>query len=265
MTDIPAEHMRLIKCVAYRLAARLPSSVEVDDLIAAGVVGYLESAPRWDPLRGSFETFIEFRVKGAMLDEIRALDAAPRSLRHRQKKINGAERTLGARLGRAPTREEIAHELGLSLEQVEEALLPHNTVSLDSTGDPGDIPPVERLVDDATGAEETDFLVDTLRLAGKLDRALSALSPRDEAVIRAYFYDDRSELEIGRAFEVSEARVSQVVKKTLKRLKGILDDLDRADALLASVRPALIPPRAVAEEESDDLDAALGALIDELS
>ncbi|MDO8435648.1 MAG: sigma-70 family RNA polymerase sigma factor [bacterium] len=265
MTAIPTEHLSLIKRVAYRLIRRLPPSVEVDDLIAYGVVGYLQSAPRWDASRGPFETFIEFRVRGAMFDSLRDLDMVPRSVRDRAKALLRAEPVLSARLGRAPSHEELGKELDASIEQVEEALQSSFVVSLDDTNDSRSRSLLERLTDESTGAEETDSLIDALRLAGKLDRALSALNSREESLIRAYFYEEKSELEIAHALGITESRVSQLLTMILKKLKDILDDLARADALLHSIRSAPAASRDADEETSEDLDVALGALIAELT
>lgn len=263
MTVIPSEHLALIKRVAYRLVARLPASVDVDDLIAYGVVGYLEAAPRWVPSRSSFETFIDFRVRGAMVDALRELDIAPRSVREQQKALGRAERALSARLGRAPSREELARECGISIERVDEVSQPYRVVSLNDTDNPDDASPIEQLADDSTGVDETDSLIDALRLAGRLDRAIHALSPREQGIIRAHFYEDRSELEIGNALGVTESRVSQLITKILNKLKHILEDLEHADALLAATRSGPIAPSGSSAD--DDLDTALASLIEELT
>ena len=117
------EHAPLVKRIAHHLMARLPSSVSVDDIIQAGMIGLLEAAGRYDELRGAqFETFAAQRIRGAMLDELRQADWMPRSLRRDMRRIEAAMSLLQQRLGMLPSETEIAKELGMPLAEYQQML-----------------------------------------------------------------------------------------------------------------------------------------------
>jgi RNA polymerase sigma factor for flagellar operon FliA len=217
--ELAIEMIPVIRRIAYRLAKRLPSHVCIDDLISAGVVGLITAYRRFDPARGDdFRSYAELRIRGAMIDELRASDPLSRDLRAHANRTLAARRTLESRLGRVASEVEIAQEMGLTLElfrsySARAAVGP--TVSLDAptngetalqVGDPDETPADERL----------------LREQSKLSvrKAIEALPPRLRQVIELYYGDERTLRDIGSILGVTESRVCQLQAEAVQRMRA---------------------------------------------
>ncbi len=214
----------LVKRIAYHLKGRLPDSVPVDDLLQAGMLGLLEAAANFDCDGGaSFETFVGIRIRGAMLDEVRRQDWAPRSVHRKSREISEAARTVENRLGREARDQEVAAELGLELEEYHRMLADssaHRVISFDEGGDDeGSL--LERLADAAPGPD------DGLQQQGQrrsLVEAIKALPERERLVMSLYYDEELNLKEIGEILGISESRVCQIHGKVLSRLRSDLSD-----------------------------------------
>ena len=222
------EYLPLVKYIAGRIAIGLPKSVELDDLINAGVVGLIEAYNNFDPGKGvKFESYASMRIRGAILDELRAIDWAPRSTRAKSREMERAISSLENRLGRSPSEEEIAETLDVSLDDLYRLLddLSSTTLlSLDElTYGSDDDKPVP-LVDTLKSPERSDALSDLERgeMRGLLVDAIEYLSDQERLVIALYYYEELTLKEIGQVMELSESRVSQIHTKAVLSLRAKL-------------------------------------------
>jgi RNA polymerase sigma factor FliA len=214
------QHTVLVKRIAYHLLARLPASVQVEDLIQSGMIGLFEAASNFDNTKGaSFETFAGIRIRGAMLDEIRKGDWTPRSVHKNSRMISEAIKTLEGELGRDVSDLEVAEKLDISLNEY------HHILSEVSTGK---IIGIEDLgVSDDVVTYDQDFQVDDpyqsieqIVFKKKLSECISTL-PEREALVLSLYYDEELNLrEVGQVLDVSESRVSQIHSQAMHRLKA---------------------------------------------
>lgn len=212
----------LVKRIAHHLLARLPASVQVDDLIQAGVIGLLEAARNYDAGKGaSFETFAGIRIRGAMIDEVRRGDWAPRSVHRNGRRLQEAMRHLEKRLGRDPSDAEVAAELAMSLDEYH--ALAQDSVctrlfSLEElAGEEG------RPDDFIAGAEPSpEQSVQSESLRRQLAQAIGQLPERERLVLSLYYGDELNLKEIGLVLGVSESRVSQIHSQAALRLRARL-------------------------------------------
>lgn len=219
----------LVRKVAYRLIHRLPASVEIDDLISVGTIGLLHAIDNFDESRGKrLEQYAEFRIKGAMIDELRSYDFMSRAARGRVNKIERTGAKLETRLGRAPTREEVAVELGLGVSEVEESMAQAGQMTFLSAEDLSGIASetTEEPWELLRQARPTDPFGHTFfrELREQLIEALDALPERLKLVMSLYYYNSLNFKEIGLVLDVSESRISQLhtqavgtLRKRLKR------------------------------------------------
>ena len=243
----------LVKVIGNRIAARLPRSIDVQDLRSAGVFGLMRAIENYDLERGTpFESYCATRVRGAILDELRAQDWVPRLVRNRASLYNDAVTKLRKRLGREPSAHEAARTLGMSLGEVEKLRRESNLTSVytlnQQEGDDDD-PRTLRKLDALTDrGSETPF--DQL-VSKDLARALmQTLAQNERTVIALYYQEGLTMKEIGRVMGISESRVCQIHTKTLKKLKAYLDRLSE-EKLGSTATPApsfemIRSPRAIA-------------------
>jgi len=216
------QHAELVKRIAYHLVGRLPPSVEVADLIQAGMLGLLEAASHFTADRGaSFETYAGIRIRGAMLDALRKLDWAPRSVHRKARAAASAVREIEAEVGREARDTEIAERMGVSLNEyhriVQDAASCRLT-SLDDAG-PDEESPLQRAVDD--GPDPFSQIADDgFRKA--LANAIEELPERERMVMSLYYDDELNLKEIGAVLKVTESRVCQLHGQALVRLKARL-------------------------------------------
>lgn len=221
------EYAPLIKFIAQKIAIRLPANIELDDLISSGVIGLMDAIEKYDPTRDNkFKTYAEFRIRGSILDELRAQDWVPRSVRDKSKALDRAVVELEANLGRNATEEEIAQHMGMDIQEF------HGLVN--------EVKPVSVLsIDDAATFSNVDKksilnLLETCRLSNPLNQlnmksvkdivatAISELPERQRLVLSLYYYEDLNLKEIGRVLRVTESRVSQLHAQAISRLRARL-------------------------------------------
>ena len=220
------EFAPVIKYMALRLAVRVSSGLNVEDLISAGTVGLLDAITKFDPSREiKFRTYAEFRIRGAMLDEIRAMDWVPRSMRERIGKIQHAANEYTKRKGRPPTEAELAAELGMEAQEVDETLLQAKgavVLSLEDLGtnDDESHPILDALADrDQPNPLESLLSEDTRKvLADAIDR----LPERQRLVLTLYYFEELTMKEIGSVLNVTESRICQLHAQAMVRLKAQL-------------------------------------------
>ena len=217
----------VIKYMALRLAMRVPAGLNVEDLISAGTVGLLDALSKFDSSREvKFRTYAEFRIRGAMLDEMRAMDWVPRSVRERIGKIQHAANEFTKRQGRSPTEGELAEELGVAAEEVDETLLQAKgavILSLDDLGAGGEDEShsiLDALADtDQPNPLESLLSEDTRKvLADAIDR----LPDRQRLVLTLYYFEELTMKEIGGLLKVTESRICQLHAQAMVRLKAQL-------------------------------------------
>ncbi len=219
----------VVKYVAGRLSSGLPAHVEEADLISYGLTGLISAIERFDLAREiKFETYAITRIRGAIIDELRALDWVPRSVRARAREIERANMKLEARLQRAPTDEEMATELAISVEEFQDALLQISNSTIvaldelwnasDSSGDQVSL--LDTLPD--RGASDPQMLVDQGELRDRIADAIAALPEREKLVVALYYYENLTLREIGEVLGVTESRVSQLHTKAVLRLRSKL-------------------------------------------
>ena len=218
----------LVKYVAGRLGSGLPAHVDEGDLISYGLLGLISAIERYDPDRDiKFETYAIVRIKGAIIDELRALDWVPRSVRSRAREIERAIAELEAKVGRAPTDEEIAHKIGISQDELEESLTDisrSSIAALDelwSGGADGDQVSLLDTIEDQAGPRPADALDET-EVRETLADAIARLPEREKLVITLYTYEELTLREIGEVLGVTESRVSQLHTKAVLRLRSRL-------------------------------------------
>jgi RNA polymerase sigma factor for flagellar operon FliA len=217
-------HAELVKRIAYHLAGRLPASVEVSDLIQAGMLGLLEAASNYTADRGaSFETYAGIRIRGAMLDALRKLDWAPRSVHRKARAAAAAVRELEAEFGREARDSEIAERMGVSLDdyhRIAQDAASCRVTSLDDSN--GDEESLLGRVEDEGADPFLDATEEGFR--GALAGAIKELPERERLVMSMYYDDELNLKEIGAVLKVTESRVCQLHGQALVRLKARLVD-----------------------------------------
>jgi RNA polymerase sigma factor FliA len=218
----------LVKFVAGRLGSGLPAHVEENDLVSYGLLGLIGAIERYDPDRDvKFETYAISRIKGSIIDELRAMDWVPRSVRARARDIERAIAQLEAQLHRAPTDEEIAKKLGITEEELGDSLTDisrSSIAALDelwSPRDDGSDTPGAEMIPDPHAPEPQSALAKT-ELREALGEAIARLPEREKLVVTLYYYEELTLREIGEVLGVTESRVSQLHTKAILRLKARL-------------------------------------------
>jgi RNA polymerase sigma factor FliA len=216
------QHAELVKRIAYHLVGRLPPSVEVADLIQAGMLGLIEAAAHFTADRGaSFETYAGIRIRGAMLDALRKLDWAPRSVHRKARAAASAVREIEAEVGREARDTEIATRMGVSLNEyhrIVQDAASCRLASLDDAG-PDEESPLQRAADE--GPDPFTRIADEgFRQA--LANAIDELPERERMVMSLYYDDELNLKEIGAVLKVTESRVCQLHGQALIRLKAKL-------------------------------------------
>ncbi len=208
----------LVKYVAGRMAARIPGGVDQEELISWGVVGLLQAVETFDPSRGAkFETYAISKIRWAILDELRKADPLPRRVRRRVRETQRATGTLTQTLRRVPTEAEVAREVGVGLAEHRETLERHHRVRTWSLE--------EILSGMGEGGRElslSDPAAETSELQERLAEAIESLSERERVVITFYYYQGLTLREIGRALNLTEGRISQILRRAILRLRDRL-------------------------------------------
>ena len=222
--EVIKQYSPMIKYVANRIAMRLPPHIEVDDLISVGVLGLIDAITKYDPTRGAkFKTYAEFRVRGAILDELRSMDWVPRSVRQKASNIDSVVQKLQSKLGRPPEDEEVAGEMGISLDQFFDTLNETKSMpvlSLEGLGIAKETGEQQSLLDCLAGKSDTDpqTQIRLNELKEIIAQAIDTLPEQARLMISLYYYEELTMKEIGAVLDVTESRVSQIHSKAVFKL-----------------------------------------------
>lgn len=219
------EQMSTVRWIARRIYERLPQHVELEDLISAGTIGLLDACTKFDPAKNvQFRSYAQFRIRGAILDSLRLLDWSPRDLRRKGRLIEETIRRLTAQFGRAPSEPEVAHALGIALEDYQQMLgelkgLEIGTLHAERSDDSGE----EELAYIPSPAEDDPlFRCLNTEMKERLAQAIEQLPERERLVITLYYYEEMTMKEIGMVLGVVESRVSQIHSSAVVHLRARL-------------------------------------------
>ena len=222
----------LVKYVAGRVAVGLPQNVEQSDLVSYGIFGLIDAIEKFDPQRGfKFETYAMSRIKGAILDELRSMDWVPRSVRAKARSLERAYAKLEGDLHRTPTDEELAHELGMSTDQLHGLLNQISFVgvaALDEMlggGERGESITLGDTIADSSDGPVAVFEVEEMRQI--LAQTINRMPEREKVVLTLYYYEGLTLAEIGQVLGVTESRVCQIHTKAVLQLRSRLAAADR--------------------------------------
>ncbi|ARU57562.1 flagellar biosynthesis sigma factor FliA [Oleiphilus messinensis] len=223
------KHAFLVKRIAQHLAARLPASVQLDDLIQSGMIGLLEASRKYDATKGaSFETYAGIRIRGAMMDEIRRGDWVPRSVHRNSRRISEAMKAVEDRKGRDATDAEVADELGIPLDEYYASIQDSLSGKLFSyeelleSGDGNASIELDSDLDDRANIPYEGMQKQSFQ--EQLAKAISTLPEREQLVLSLYYDEELNLKEIGQVLSVSESRVSQIHGQAALRLRSRLMD-----------------------------------------
>ena len=225
--ELIKEYAPLIKFVAQKIAVRLPPNIELDDLISAGSIGLMDAIDKWDPTRDNkFKTYAEFRIRGAILDELRGQDWVPRSVRDKSKALDRTVSALESEIGRVPTEEEISAKLNMPMEEFHNLVNQVRPVSLLSIDDQptfsdSDKKSIANLLEGAKSGNPFNQL--NLKVVKDVvAKAIEELPERQRLVLSLYYFEDLNLKEIGQILQVTESRVSQLHAQAVIRLRAKL-------------------------------------------
>ena len=235
------EHLPAVRYLARRIHERLPQHVDLDDLISAGVVGLIDAFSKFDHNKKvQFKSYAQFRIRGAILDSLRTLDWSPRELRRKGRAVEEAIRSVTQRVGRAPSEQEIAGEMGLNLTEYQQLLgdlkgLEIGSLHMERSEDSGD----EELAY-VPGSPEEDPLFRCLKgeMKQRLADAIDQLPEKERMVLTLYYYEELTMKEIGLTLGVVESRISQIHSSAVLRLRTALADLRNGGQLRSKKLPA---------------------------
>ncbi|WP_085760559.1 RNA polymerase sigma factor FliA [Oceanicoccus sagamiensis] len=233
MDDVVEQYGPLVKRIAHHLLARMPASVQVEDLIQAGLIGLLEAARNYDASKGaSFETYAGIRIRGSMIDDVRRGDWAPRSVHRNSRRVSEALRNVETRLGRDASDQEVAAELDIPIEDYYHMLQDSASSKLFSYDEliSGDDRPEEQLPS-ATANPLEGIESDAMRQG--LAKAIGTLPERERLVLALYYDEELNLKEIGHVLGVSESRVSQIHSQAALRLRSRMVDWQQSPTATA--------------------------------
>ena len=222
-----SEYAPLIKFIAQKIAVRLPSNIELDDLISSGVIGLMDAIDKYDPTRDNkFKTYAEFRIRGAILDELRAQDWVPRSVRDKAKLLDRTTIELEASLGRSPEDEEISAKLNMTMDEFYDLVNQVRPVSVLSIDDSATFSNVDKKsimnLLEATVLNNPFSQLNVKSVKEIVTKAIEDLPERQRLVLSLYYYEDLNLKEIGKVLRVTESRVSQLHAQAVQRLRAKL-------------------------------------------
>ncbi len=236
--ELIRHYASLVKYIAQRIAVRLPANVELDDLVNAGITGLMDAIDKYDSRKNiKFRTYAEFRIRGAILDELRTMDWIPRSLRQKSNRLERAYTQVEQEKGRAATDEEVAKVLGVDMVKLRQLLGEVGSVSLINPEDlektiPGLMNPnaAHEVLAESNQHDPVEVF-NAQQLRDVLAQAIDELPEKERIVLSLYYYEELTMKKIGQVLSITESRVSQIHTKALSRLKGKVKkimELDRA-------------------------------------
>jgi RNA polymerase sigma factor for flagellar operon FliA len=223
------EYAQLVKYVAHRLAINLPASVDRNDLMSAGVIGLIKAVETFEPERGfKFETYAGHKIRGAILDDLRALDWVPRSVRQKSRELQRTYSKLENELGRMPYDDEVCEFLGISEQEFEDMLsdvAPTTLISLeealpDRSSDSKELRIIDTIED--PGSDNPLREMGFSELKNILKETIANLPEKEKLVVALYHYEELTLKEIGVVLDISESRVSQIHSKAILKLRARL-------------------------------------------
>jgi RNA polymerase sigma factor for flagellar operon FliA len=227
--QIVLEHTPLIRYIVNRIAVRLPSHIDLDDLHNTGVIGLMDAIEKYDPDKNcKFKTYAEFRIKGAILDQLRSLDWVPRSVRQKSRRLERAYGEVEQRLGRSASEDEVADSLGLQIDKFHELLNQVRGISLVNleeirgNGGDGDRPGTFADVIEDVNSENPFASLKLTETKQVIADTIASLPEKERLVISLYYYEDLNMKEIGNILGITESRVCQIHTKSVLRLRGKL-------------------------------------------
>lgn len=225
IAQVVERHTPLVKRIAYHMLARLPASVQLDDLIQSGMIGLIEAAKNFDGTKGaSFETFGGIRIRGAMLDEIRKGDWVPRSVHRNSRQVAQAISELESQLGREVKDIEVAEKLDITLDEYHHILNDVNSGKILGIEDLGVDEDALQISSDKSLSNSPFASIKNDKFNVSLVQAIKTLPERDALVLSLYYNEEMNLKEIGQILDVSESRVSQIHGQAMIRLKAKISD-----------------------------------------
>lgn len=228
--ELIEEYAPLVKYIAERLSARLPASIEVEDLINTGILGLIDAIDKFVPDRGvKFKTYAEFRIRGAMLDYLRRQDWAPRSMRRKEKELTHVFRELEQKNKRPASHEEVAEAMGISMEEFSDLLYKARGLSLLSLNRPKadeeeEVKELGEFIPDEPERNPYEIL-QRQEVRDLMALQIDTLPEKERMVVSLYYYNELTMKEVGNILGVTESRVSQLHSAAILRLRGFLDGL----------------------------------------
>ena len=221
--ELVTGHVDLVKRIAHHLAARLPPTVDVNDLLQAGMVGLLEAASNFDAGRGaSFETYAGIRIRGSMLDDIRKNDWTPRSVHHKYRQVTDAINSIEAETGEAASADEVAGRLGIGIDEYHKILADSAGSRLFSYEETIEEPTLARTPPTSdTPSPDQELYREQFR--EQLASSIEQLPDREKLVLSLYYEQELNLREIGAVLDVSESRVCQIHGQAVMRLRAAAD------------------------------------------
>ena len=225
--EIIVEYAPLVKFIAQKIASRLPANVELDDLISCGVIGLMDAITKFDSSRDNkFKTYAEFRIRGAILDELRSQDWVPRSIREKAKAVERSYVALEKDLGRPATDEEMCAHLNISVEDFHEILNKSKTVSMLNIDDSAAFSRLDKklmmgLLENRRSSNPF-AAVNFKNAQSKIKEGIKQLPEKQRLVLSLYYFEDLNLKEIGQVLDVTESRVSQLHTQAILKLKAKL-------------------------------------------
>lgn len=222
------EYAPLIKYIAQKIAARLPANIELDDLISSGVIGLMDAIDKYDSSRDNkFKTYAEFRIRGAILDELRAQDWVPRSVREKAKQLERVYSRIEHEKGRAATEEEVCDALRMNSEEFHDLLNQVRSISLLSYDDISNFSKSDKKAlhsgGELSGKASNPFAeINVAGVKRMIAESIQDLPEKQRLVLSLYYYEDLNLKEIGRVLDVTESRVSQLHTQAVLKLKSKL-------------------------------------------
>ncbi len=230
--DMMLEYFSLVKIVAKKMVSRLPASVDYDDLVSAGLIGLMQSLERFKPEKGfKFKTYAEFRIRGAMLDELRSQDWCPKGMRQKAKQFERICEKIRQKKGRRGTDKELCRALHISKEKYEQLVRDVNTLEqmnlasyVRAGADEDRTQTTIELVADPSICGDPFEEANRHNVRDKIDQAMRHLSEAERTVLSLYYFEDKNLKEIGHHLNLSESRVCQLHSKAISQLKNCLSD-----------------------------------------